>query len=177
LLTRLQGRGTFINDPASDKLSARFDNIRDASGQRITNAAKTGEITRCAASEVEIARLQLQPKDQVYRVRRLRYHKERLYMVEDASLPASLFPDLPEAVGLSDRVVALSQHYGVLLGRAHERVFISNAEKDVAGRLGLPAGTPIMMLDRVVSTLDARPIEWRVGYCHLVDEYYFTEMP
>jgi GntR family transcriptional regulator len=176
LITRLQGRGTFINDPASDKHSARFSNIRDANGDRITGSAKTGEITQCAASELEIARLQLQPKDQVYRIRRFRYHRERLYMVEDASLPMDLFPGFPEKTGLSDRVVVLSQHYGVLLGRAVERVSISKADPIVADRLNLPTGMPVMMLDRVVFALDGRPVEWRVGYCHLVDEYYSAEV-
>jgi hypothetical protein len=33
-----------------------------------------------------------------------------------------------------------------------------------------------MTLDRVVFALDGRPVEWRVGYCHLVDEYYAAEM-
>jgi hypothetical protein len=33
-----------------------------------------------------------------------------------------------------------------------------------------------MVLDRVVFALDGRPIEWRVGWCHLVDKYYRAEM-
>jgi len=87
-----------------------------------------------------------------------------------------LFPDLLERIGLADRVVVLSQHYGVLLGRAVEPVFFSSAEQAVMDRLGLPADSPVMTLDRVVFRLDGRPVEWRVGYCHLVDEYYSAEM-
>jgi GntR family transcriptional regulator len=176
LLTRKQGRGTFVNDPVSDTLAVRFSNIRDANGRRISGAIKTGEIVQRSASEQEVAHLQLQPVDEVYRVRRFRHHKERLYMVEDASLPVGLFPGLLEKVGFLDRVVVLSQHYGVLLGKAVERVFVSKAENAVTDHLGLPAGVPIMMLDRVVFALDGRPVEWRVGYCHLVDEYYSAEM-
>src|SRR4029453_16341656 len=38
------------------------------------------------------------------------------------------------------------------------------------------AGSPIMVLDRVVMGLDGRPIECRMAYCHLVDKYYMAEM-
>jgi len=34
----------------------------------------------------------------------------------------------------------------------------------------------VMVLDRVVQALDGRPIEWRVGWCHLADKYYKAEM-
>jgi GntR family transcriptional regulator len=176
LITRKQGRGTFVNDPSLGELAVRFSNIRDANGQRISGTTKSGKISQGAASERDCAHLQLEPKDEVYRVQRFRYHKERLYMVEDASLPVRMFPGLLEKAGLSDRVVVLSQHYGVLLGRADERVFMSKAKRAVADHLGLSVDTPVMTLNRVVFALDGRPVEWRVGYCHLVDEYYSADM-
>jgi GntR family transcriptional regulator len=46
----------------------------------------------------------------------------------------------------------------------------------VAQQLGIAAGAPVMVLDRVVMSLDGRPIEWRVGRCHLADKYYVAEM-
>jgi GntR family transcriptional regulator len=176
LITRRQGRGTFVNDPTSEKLAVRFSNIRDASGQRIAGLSETGETARGVATDVEQQRLQLQPKEEVYRVRRYRYHEERVYMVEDASLPCSLFGDLPETIELSGRIVVFAHHHSLLLGKAEERVVISTPGRGIAERLGLPARAPLMTLDRVVFALDGRPVEWRVGYCHLVDEYYAAEM-
>jgi GntR family transcriptional regulator len=175
-VTRKQGRGTFVNDPTSDDLVVRFSNIRDAKGHRITGIAETGKITQCAASEQEVARLHLQPNDAVYRLRRFRYHVQRLFMVEDASLPVKMFPGLPKKDGPSDCVVMLSHRHGVLLSRGEERVCVSTVETAVTDRLGLPAGRPIMTLDRVVFRIDGRPVEWRIGYCHLVDECYVAEM-
>src|SRR5512134_1810140 len=66
LLTRKQGRGTFVNDAASGNLAIRFSNIRDANGQRLAGEAETGEMAQCAASDEEIARLQLEPSDEVH---------------------------------------------------------------------------------------------------------------
>ena len=39
-------------------------------------------------------------------------------MIEEASLPAALFPGLLERTGIEHNVVALAQVYGILLGRA-----------------------------------------------------------
>jgi hypothetical protein len=32
------------------------------------------------------------------------------------------------------------------------------------------------VLDRVVMALDGRPIQWRLGWCHLADKHYMAEM-
>jgi GntR family transcriptional regulator len=176
LITRKQGRGTFVNNPSSDDLSVRFSNIRDANGQRIAGVVESGEITQHVASSLEVDRLQLQSRDQVYRIRRVRSHHGCPYMIENTSLPVALFPGLAESKQPSDPIVVVSQRYGLLLGRAEERISIVEAEADIAEGLGLTAKAPILALDRVVITLDGRPAEWRVGYCNLVDQYYLAEM-
>src|SRR5262245_24638229 len=40
LLRRRQGRGTFVNDQASDEILVRYSNIRTADGKRIDDEAK-----------------------------------------------------------------------------------------------------------------------------------------
>ena len=72
--------------------------------------------------------------------------------------------------------MVLAQEYGLLLGKAEERVSLGQASPPLAQTLGIAAGAPVMVLDRVVMALDGRPIEWRMGYCHLVDKYYMAEM-
>ena len=176
LVTRKQGRGTFINDPTSDGLAVRFTNIRDANGHRIAGDVRVGSIVLAPASDGEIAQLGLERADEVYRVRRFRSHNGRLYMVEDAALPAALFPGLLQQPHLADRIVVLARHWGVLLARSQERVSISHPQKEITDTLGCPAGAFVLSLDRVVFALDGRPIEWRVGYCQLADEQYVAEM-
>jgi GntR family transcriptional regulator len=175
-VSRHQGRGTIVNDPASGELAVRFSNIRDATGQRIAGVAKTAEAKLSKASKLEIERLQLQPNDEVYRIRRFRYHMDRLYMVEDASLPAALFPGLPEKLASSYRLVVLAQRYGMLIVRAEERVHAAKAEPPVTDQLGLSAGAPVLKLDRVTYALDGRPVEWRVAYVNAVEVHYAAEM-
>jgi GntR family transcriptional regulator len=176
LLTRRQGRGTFVNDQSSDELAARFSNLRDPDGKRICGQVKSAQITEGTANQLECTRLRLCKEDIVYRIHRVRQQKGQIFLVEDVSLPAALFPGLAEQKTVADRIIVLAQEYGLLLGKAEERVSLNGASAPVAQALGVAAGSPVMVLDRVVLALDGRPIEWRLGWCHLADKYYMAEM-
>ena len=176
LLTRRQGRGTFVNDQASDAMALRFSNIRDRSGERVTGRVKTSEISEGKATDKERDRLALQPNEAVYRVRRVRLHNDRPFMVEETSFPAALFPGLAGMKNPSHRITVLAQEYGLLLGKAEERISIGRAQPAVAADLGLAADASLLVVDRVVHGLDGRPVEWRIGYCHFADQYYLAEI-
>jgi GntR family transcriptional regulator len=176
LLTRRQGRGTFVNDQSSDELATRFSNIRGPDGKRVCGQVKSAEISEGPASEMECTRLRLHPEDRVHRIQRVRHHKGQVFLVEDVSLPAALFPGLAEKKAVTDRIIVLAQEYGILLGKAEERVSLSGAPPAVAQKLGIATDSPVMVLNRLVLALDGRPIEWRLGWCHLADRYYMAEM-
>ena len=176
LLTRRQGRGTFVNDQTSDELAARFTNLRMPDGSRVCGQVKYLDISEGRANEAECKRLRLRPEDHVYRISRVRAVGGQNYLVEDVSLPAALFPGLPAKKVVAERIIGLAQEYGILLGRAEERISLSEASPAVAQLLGIAVGSPVMVLDRVVMALDGRRIEWRVGRCNLADKYYVAEM-
>ena len=176
LLTRRQGRGTFVNDQASDELAVRYSNMHAPDGRRVSGDAQTLQVTDGTANEAECARLRLRMHERVYRIRRLRVLEGEPFMVEDVAMPAALFPGVVDRGDFSHRVVVLAQQYGILLGKAEERVSIAAASEDAAEALGVAAGTPLLLLDRVVLNLDGRPVEWRIGHCRLGDMYYLAEM-
>ena len=97
-------------------------------------------------------------------------------MVEEASLPATLFPGLGQKNGVSHRIADLAQRHGMLLGKAQERISIGRASPEAAEVLGIAPAAPILALDRVTQTLDGCPVEWRVGQCHLLGQHYLAEM-
>jgi GntR family transcriptional regulator len=176
LLTRRQGRGTFVNDQASDVLARRFSNLRTGDGQRLDPLARTTHVAEDAPSEEERLRLELGPDDRIYRVHRTRLHKNQPFMVEHAVVPADLFPGLDKKEEVAIRIIVLAQQHGVLLGKAEERISIGQASQPVAEVVGVAPGRPVMVLDRIVRALDGRVVEWRVGWLNLVDKYYKAEM-
>lgn len=176
LVTRRQGRGTFVNDQASDELAVRFSNIRGANGERIAGQVESVEVAEGTANDLECMRLGLRMHDPVYRTRCVRLHEDRPFMVEEASMPAALFPGLVAKNGVSHRIVALAQQHGMLLGKAEERISIDTASPAVAEALRVAPSSPVMVLDRLTLTLDGRPVQWRVGRCHLSAHHYLAEM-
>jgi GntR family transcriptional regulator len=176
LLRRRQGRGTFVNDQASDELTIRYSNIRTTDGKRITDDVAILSISEASANPAECTRLGLRPDDRVWRVRRVRRHKGKPFMVEDVALPAVLFPHLGEQKELPRRIDVLAQHYGILLGKGNERVSMGSASPPVAETLHLQTGASILILDRLLHTLDGRAAEWRLGMGHFADKYYLAEI-
>jgi GntR family transcriptional regulator len=177
LVTRRQGRGTFVNDQNSEELAVRFCNVRKPDGRRIVGRFRNVSLTEATASEMECARLQITPQDRVFRAERIRLDQERPFMVEALSIPAALFPDFAVSVGALPHVTELAQRYGILLGKAEERVSVETASGEIAKTLGIAVGAPVAVLDRVVFALDdRRPVEWRIGRCHLGAGHYLAEM-
>src|SRR5262245_39987981 len=69
LITRRQGRGTVVNDPASHELACRFIRIRTADGERVSGEVTSQAISEGAANELECSRLRLRAGERVYRIR------------------------------------------------------------------------------------------------------------
>ena len=176
LLTRKQGRGTFVNDQSANELALRFCNIRTLDGRRVAGEFRTEDLAEDRANDAECKHLSLGKHDRVRRIRRTGLNKGCAFMVEDVSLPAGLFPDLSADDGFS-HIVVLAQRHGLLLGKADERISIGKAAPAIAKLLAVVAGLPILVLDRVVYTLDGRPAEWRTAYCHFGSDYtYLADM-
>lgn len=175
LVARKQGRGTFVIDQSSDELSVRFLNVCDASGTRVPGRSEVIDVTEGPADELECARLRLGADEIVYRIRSFRRHENRPYMVEKISMPAALFPDLLRTNGFPHDISALARSRGMLLGKTEERISVLPAPQEVAETLLVASSSPLIVLDRVMLTLDGRRIEWRVGQCHLGADYYLAQ--
>jgi GntR family transcriptional regulator len=177
LLTRRQGRGTFVNDYASEEQSNWFNGLRGPDGEPIASETRSARLTQGVADSRECERLQLAAKDAVYRISRVVFCADRPFMVENVVMPAALFLRLEDIGASSERGIAeLAQQYGLQLGRAAERITIEAANAEVADLLQIAPAAPILMLDRIILTFDDCPIEWRVGRCQLAGGHYLAEM-
>src|SRR5262249_56944941 len=53
LISRRQGRGTFVIDQTSDEYAIRFNNIRDADGARVAGSGLSCQIVAATANEAQ----------------------------------------------------------------------------------------------------------------------------
>jgi GntR family transcriptional regulator len=177
LIVRRQGRGTFVSNPTSQELSDRYIRLFGPDGERIRcPEVHVTECGRCVASTMECARLRLRAGDEVYRVRRVRRYRDKDFIVEDVALPAALFPGLCEKTAMTHDVGVLARQYGLLLGKAEERLRVCVPPPDIAEIIGVLPGKPVILLERTVMTRDGRPAEWRTAHCDPNGTYYLADM-
>ena len=172
LITRRQGRGSFVCDLTSGELVDRFAAIRGPDGVSIAANVKSVEITVAAATAHECARLRLATGDPVYRIHRVLLDGDVPFMIEKASMPAALFPGLERLDNAAERIALLAREVGVLLGKGSERIVTEPASAEISEALGVAEGGLVVVLDRVILALDGQPIEWRKGWCNLAGKCY-----
>jgi GntR family transcriptional regulator len=174
MLTRRQGRGTFIADPAAGGFADRFCNIRNADGQAVAGTIEVAEVTQGAANDAEMARLEVATTDLVWRLTRLRRDGARVFMRELVALPVALFPEV--RADAPHRIVSLAHRRGLMLGPAEERVSFGAASAEAAAAISIEPGTPVLLLNRVVRTTEGLPVEWRCAECHLGTGHYLARL-
>ena len=175
LITRRQGRGTFVRDHAADA-RLTFDNLRTKDGQSIPFTVQFLSAASERANAEEQERLGLETSELVARCRLVRHHVGP-YLFERMSLAVSRFSglDCAELKG-PYQLAVLAQDHGVLVGSASESVEIARASTEISALLAVDPETPLLKLDRIIHSLDHVPLEWRIGYCRITDVKYVTTL-
>lgn len=173
IVTRRQGRGTFVNDYGAAETTFPFSMFHNPEGRRISGQKRGRSMARMPASAEEATRLGLRRGDEVIRVERLREHQGQIFMTEVCLLPAKFFQRFPDDFG-SYRLSALAQLNSILVGRADERVDIVAANESDARDLDVAEGTPLLRLDRVIFSDHEDVLEWRVAHCCARNECYLV---
>jgi GntR family transcriptional regulator len=175
LITRRQGRGTFVRDYAASG-QPTFDNLRTKDGERVPFTVQFLDAVCDRASAEEQERLGLETPEIVARCRQVR-HYHGPFLFEQIALAVSRFSGLDgEQLSASYQIAVLAQEHGVLLGVASESIEIMPARVEVAALLRVEPGTPLLKLDRIHYSLDRIPLEWRIGYCQLTLVKYVSRL-
>jgi GntR family transcriptional regulator len=179
LLVRRQGRGTFVASHEEPRAQFRFLRLRPDAGEPRQPTSRLLDCRRLRAP-VEVARaLELRPGETVVMIRRLLEFDGRAGVLDEIWLPGTLFRGLT-----AERLNAYSGTlYGLLetefatrMIRATERIRAVAASAAEARWLGVPAGEPLLLVERVSSTYGDRPVELRRGWYVTRGHHYFNEL-
>lgn len=173
IVTRHQGRGTFVNDFAASDAPSLFSTIFNSAEQPFSGEKRVKSMVRVPAGDEHASRLGLRTDDEVIRIERLRFHEGTCFMIETCFLPAKFYNRFPDD-GARSRISALAQLNGFVVGRAVEQVGIVLADEDDAKKLEIAQNTPLLRLDRRVFSNLEHILEWRVARCFLRNERYLV---
>jgi GntR family transcriptional regulator len=172
LLTRRQGRGTFVNDLASSEHTTRFNNLYYADGSRMTLDCETVSVSEETADDEACQALELKAGDAVVKLVRRRTHGGAAWIHEVSTVPSAIFPGLRDDQEIPCEIAALAQKYGQIAGTAEEKISVAAATKALSSELAVAKGTALLALHRRVRAVDGTPLEWRVAMCNLTEGYY-----
>ena len=134
------------------------------------------EVAQGTADENERKLLRLPPDAEVYRLRRTKSYKSKPFLVEQVVLPVAMFPGVSEREWGSRRLTEIAPSHGILLAGAVENVTPGVASAATATALRIREGTPVLILERLISTRDNKPAQWRRAECVLGGLQYKVTM-
>jgi GntR family transcriptional regulator len=175
VLTRRQGRGTFVAYHNSERALFHFFHIVDNKGRKVLPESTTLSCRRKRASRAESSKLRLAPSSSVVSIERTRQFNDQPTMLETITLPSEPFGELG-SVGTCDLPNMLYELYekrfGITIHNADERLRAVAASKRDASLLGLQTGTPLLEIERIAKTLDNTPVELRISRCVTSNHHY-----
>ncbi len=180
VLVRRQGRGTFVASHQEPRAQFRFLRLRRDDGEE--GPAPESRFLECRRLRPpsEVARsLQLRGTEAAVLVRRLLSFSGEPAVLDEIWLPGALFRGLT-----AERLAAYSgplyglfeSEFGTRMIRAAERLRAVAADTVAAQALQIPAGEPLLLVDRVSYTYEDRPVEVRRGYYLTRHYHYFNEL-
>jgi GntR family transcriptional regulator len=176
LLVRRQGKGTYVATHAEPRTLFRFLRLKpDDGADEGYPESRLLECRRGRAS-AEVARLlDLKAGDGIVYIRRVLVFRGKPTVLDEISLPATLFKGLSAAKFNEYRgsmYNLFETEFGTRMIRADERLRAVAAEPGAAEVLGVAPGAPLLCVERVSFTYGDRPVEFRRGLYRTDTHYY-----
>jgi GntR family transcriptional regulator len=176
LLVRRQGRGTFVATHDEARILFQFFKLKPDNGAGVFPESEVLGVVTGAASAEEASKLALFKGEPVIRIRRLRSLAGARCIVETIVLPSAIFDGLQEGDIPNNLYNVYAERFGVTIAGGSEILKAVSADSQDAHDLGVPPGAPLLLIDRVATGLDGRPMEWRVSLCATAIIHYATEL-
>ena len=175
-----QGKGTFVATHTEETASDfRFLRIRRNDGQPEYPGRRLVDLRRAKANAEIARRLAIKTGDGVFILRRILEYARRPAVLDEITLPATLFSGLTRARYEAYRGSTygfFETAFGVRMLRAEERLHAVAADPATAELLRIAPGTPLLAVDRVTFTYGDRPVEVRRGLCTTRHEHYWNTL-
>ncbi len=179
ILMRRQGKGTFVASHNEPGYFYRFLRVMPDGGEKLHPRNLFFGLERAKAHGESARALGLAPDTPTITFKRVMSFDGRPMILDEIVFDAHQFPGLTlaELEEFNGSVYSFYETvFGVRMIRAEERLRAVAADGMAAAHLKVPAGTPLLCVDRIAFTYGDKPVEWRRGLC-LTDGFsYFNEL-
>jgi GntR family transcriptional regulator len=176
LLVRRQGRGTFVATHDEARILFQFFKLQPDAGGPVFPESEVLSATAGEADAEDAAALGLYAGEPVIRIRRVRSLQGVPCIIETITLPAALFDGLEREPVPNNLYDIYARAFGVTVAGGSERIKAVAADSGAAAALSVPEGAPLLLIDRIATALDGRPVERRVSLCATETISYLAEL-
>lgn len=164
VLTRTQGKGTFVRRPRFDSSLFRFFRFVSRDGQPVRPTARVLKREVVKPSEEIRNALRMKASEKAIHLSRVRMIEGQAVLSEEIWLPRARFEALA-ALPLDKFEDLLYPLYERLckqmVASATEILRVEHATAETASLLGMKTGSPVILVHRVASDFAGTPFEWR----------------
>lgn len=175
LLSRRQGKGTFVATHFEARMRFRFLRLAPSQGAPEPAQSLVLGCKRIRATADMARALELKSGDPVIAIRRLLSFANVPTVVDDIYLSGLLFKGLTAEL-LNDYSGPLyglfESEFGVSMVRADEKLRAVAAPDDIAQALSVSPSIPLLCVERISFTYANRPVELRIGH-YVTSQYYY----
>ena len=182
LVTRRQGKGTFVATHAERHVQYRFLKLMPDSGDASVEGPAERHIIDCkrVRASADVARaLGLRTGDPMVQARRILSFSGVPTILEDIWLPGQAFKGLTAAqmAGYPGPTYAMLElDFGVRMVRADEKIRAVLPDADQARLLQVSPETPLLSVERIAYTYNDVPMELRRGLYRTDTHHYHNEL-
>lgn len=165
LLIRQRGRGTMVALHAQRQESAKYYRLICEDGSFANQETLYLDVSRGSANRAEAAAMEIDEGASVARIVRCRLSEGRPLVCERMSLREDILPSFTELVAQAKPKIFygfVERQYHVIIRNVAEKVTPSLASEEDEAQLGIPAGRPMLQVERRAFDLQGRCLEYRV---------------
>jgi len=169
ILLRKQGKGTFVARHGRQRQRYQFSHIFNKAGEQLLPERELLSFDKEAATGEIAAALGLPDGDRsnIYRLVSLLAVDGAPAATLDIAVPIAKFTGLTAKAireGTENLYAVYQDVCGINVIRIDERVFAAIARPGVARALDIPAGSPLLRVERIAYTYNDTPVEYRVRH-------------
>ena len=175
LLVRQQGKGTFVASHSEERSQFPYLRITPDRGTLDDLAANLLDCRKLKLDAGSGKKLGLAAGSGAFLITRVMSFSVSKAVFEEIRLPASRFKGLSaETIQRHHCMMYSMYETEVDVRKLHveEQIKATAAERTAAGHLGVPEGTPLLVIERVAYTYADKAVELRRSYCSTKEHHY-----
>ena len=174
LLTRRQGKGTYVAEHTQESSLFRFFRFKESGGENLIPETKLISTTVRNLNEREAKILQLESTELACEMVRVRSLEGTETILEHVIQPLSIFPGIDKEKNIPNSLYSFYQEkYSISIVSVEEELKAVTLNSDQAKLLGVEKDEPALMVERSSINIDGRVVEWSQAICR-TDRYVYS---